>query len=54
MEEEKVEIFEERHFLIKAKNQESAQLIGHNLGNKNEHSYENIYKPEIFIATNPI
>ncbi len=26
--EEKVEVFEERHFLIKVKNQESAQLIG--------------------------
>lgn len=47
LEDEIVEVFEERHFLIKAKNQESAELIGNRLGYKNELSYENIYKETV-------
>lgn len=46
-EEEEVEVYEERHFLIRANDQEQAESIGGTLGHKNEHSYENIYGEQV-------
>jgi hypothetical protein len=48
IEHEEAEVYEVRHYLIKAKDHESAQLIGRKLGSKNEHSYQNIYGEQVF------
>jgi hypothetical protein len=47
-EQKQEEVYEERHYLIKAKDQKNAQLIGNNLGSKAEHSYQNIYGEQVF------
>ncbi len=47
VEQEQEEVYEEVHYLIKAQNQEDAELIGHSLGRKNEHFYKNIYGEQV-------
>ena len=48
---EDVEVYEERHYLIRAKDQVNANSIGQNLGRENEHSYQNVTANRYFGNT---
>lgn len=46
-EDEEIEVYEERHYSIKANDREQAESLGSTIGSQNEHSYENIYGEQV-------